>query len=1185
MNKQTTTSIVTGLFLLAFGGGAVQAAPVSWSTPSGFVRSNGVTPLLESGSALFQLVYSADEIADPPGPGGGTSGDDVVWAQKVADSSTAGLYGQHFAAAITHNFETGCLYVRVFDAGTAPGNVPLGTAYFTGPVAWPMYYLGLPNLNQEVREGVFAAGLSLNGMGHFVLNEDEYVASPLAEALDAPGLAWAIGDSSGYGYYKWEPTIYTTHDGVDAALGSVGPDAETWLETTVIGPIAVSFWWRIDLQSVVWGSWLRFTIDGEIQSSVEGWSDWQYSVFAVSAGTHTLRWVLYGGQSDPFYGGGGAYGYLDQVTLSPIAPEIEILGRDSIGITNGASTTSTNNGTDFGAVFLTGATGDQTFAVRNWGVTNLDISAVTVGGTHSGDFQIVAYPGTVAANSSSNLILRFDPTDVGGRTATITVVNNDADEGSYSFAVSGTGLPDNPVIRIQGSNGATITNGSTAATNTLGTDFGWQYLTGAGTPRTFYVTNAGNSILNISAVSLTGANSGDFAVLSYPATVAAGARSNLVLHFDPAAVGARAAVVEISSDALGAPIFTFSVGGLGVPDEPEILVLGTNGWAIFDGDMIPTLTYGSYFGGVPAFTGSADRTFRITNSGSADLIISGVEFQGSGAAHFSAPSVPARVSPGTASNLAIRFSPAAAGAFTAVVAIANNDADENPYEFAVRGDGTAAHYVWTNSPSPTPPYLTWETAARTIQEAVSICVDGDVVWATNGVYDSGEIYLGSATNRVGITNVIRLCSINGPEVTQIAGAGGIRGIYLGQNSILAGFTVTNGQAGTGGGVYGQNTSAVVSNGVITGNQADYGGGIYNATVYDSRIEGNVATYGGGGASYATLHRCRIVGNQSGNYEDSECCSYDPMFGCWDWATVVSGGGGGAYYCKLNSCLLVDNFATAGGGASYSSLTNCTLVSNQASGAYDYWSTYLGGGGGIFAGSAVNCIFSGNVDSAQPGKSDWDVVSGCWTRSPAITYSCLTNPPVGVGNVTGQVMFVAGTFQLASGSLGIDMGNNASVQGTTDLAGNPRIANGTVDMGAYEFVPQAILPDADGDGIPDDWENGHGLSSSVSNAPTADSDGDGHFDLEEYWADTHPNNGASFFPMVVVTNPPLGAMVLIVNPSSTARVYGVRWTTNLLSIPQIWTLIPPEKMGTGSGVSFTVTNDGPGRIYRTGVRLP
>jgi hypothetical protein len=87
------------------------------------------------------------------------------------------------------------------------------------------------------------------------------------------------------------------------------------------------------------------------------------------------------------------------------------------------------------------------------------------------------------------------------------------------------------------------------------------------------------------------------------------------------------------------------------------------------------------------------------------------------------------------------------------------------------------------------------------------------------------------------------------------------------------------------------------------------------------------------------------------------------------------------------------------------------------------------------------------------------------------------------------------------------------------------------------------------------------------------------------ADTNPNSTNSVFPRVVVTNPPLGTMVLVVNPSSTARVYGVHWTTNLIRNPQLWTLIPPEKTGTGSAVSFTVTNNLPGRTYRTGVRVP
>ncbi|MFH0909528.1 MAG: Calx-beta domain-containing protein, partial [bacterium] len=128
-------------------------------------------------------------------------------------------------------------------------------------------------------------------------------------------------------------------------------------------------------------------------------------------------------------------------------------------------------------------------------------------------------------------------------------------------------------------------------------------------------------------------------------------------------------------------------------------------------------------------------------------------------------------------------------------------------------------------------------------------------------------------------------------------------------------------------------------------------------------------------------------------------------------------------------------------------------------------------------------------------------------------------------------------------------------------------------------------DSDNDGLPDWWEIQAGLSPSVSNSPGSNVDGDWMTDMEEYIADTQPTNGLSFFPTIVLTDAPTGAMSLVVYPTSAGRVYGVRWTTNLMLDPQVWTLYPPEKTGTGSAVTFTVTNDAPGRTYRTGVRLP
>lgn len=651
-------------------------------------------------------------------------------------------------------------------------------------------------------------------------------------------------------------------------------------------------------------------------------------------------------------------------------------------------------------------------------------------------------------------------------------------------------------------------------------------------------------------------------------------------------------MVNVANNGTNGSNYVFAVGGTGVPDAPEILVRGTNGAAILDRDMSVSVADGTYFGGAPILSGAVDRVFTITNSGPVDLVLSNVTFQGAGAAQFSARAYPSIVSPSGGSNLLIQFSPLVAGVITAVVVIANNDSDENPYEFAVMGLGNSTHYVWTNSPTPDPPYLSWDTAAHTVQEAVSICVDDDIVLATNGVYDSGSVVIDSVTNRVGSTNRIRLCSVNGPEFTLIVGDSNMRCIYFASNAILEGFTITNGHSFSGGGVsaaqyyYGSDRTTIISNCVISGNQATgFGGGVRGCTILDSLISGNTATFGGGGVADATLYRCRLAQNQAGSYNDEKCCDSGGGI-CWKYGATVGGGGGGAYDSTLASCLLIDNLADAGGGASQSSLWNCTLISNQASGIYysgDSGTVY-GGGGGIFSGSAVNSIFDGNTDLTQPTNSDWVEDTDCgWTRAPSITYCCMANPPDGDGNVTGRVTFISGTYQLEAGSLGIDAGTNYFT-GTTDLAGQPRIVNGTVDMGTYEFQGSAN-PDSDGDGIPDDWENSHGLNPTVSNSPTMNSDDDDQPDIDEYIADTQPTNGASYFPLVVLTNPPLGTMVLVVDPTSTARVYGVRWTTNLLATPQLWTLIPPEKTGTGSVVTFTVTNDGPGRIYRTGVRRP
>ncbi len=85
-------------------------------------------------------------------------------------------------------------------------------------------------------------------------------------------------------------------------------------------------------------------------------------------------------------------------------------------------------------------------------------------------------------------------------------------------------------------------------------------------------------------------------------------------------------------------------------------------------------------------------------------------------------------------------------------------------------------YVWPESPTPTPPYTNWDTAAHDLQEAVDAAVEGDTVLVTNGVYGTGgRALVGMMTNRVVIDKAIRVQSVGGPEVndhTRLSIAGG-----------------------------------------------------------------------------------------------------------------------------------------------------------------------------------------------------------------------------------------------------------------------------------------------------------------------------------------------------------------------------------------------------------------------------
>jgi uncharacterized protein YpmS len=315
---------------------------------------------------------------------------------------------------------------------------------------------------------------------------------------------------------------------------------------------------------------------------------------------------------------------------------------------------------------------------------------------------------------------------------------------------------------------------------------------------------------------------------------------------------------------------------------------------------------------------------------------------------------------------------------------------------------------------------------------------------------------------------------NGGGVTGSAGGGA----YLGT---LTNCTLTWNAAALGGGAEG----SVLYNCEITGNSANDGAGAANCTLNNCLISNNSGGATGGGASYSALNGCTLVGNIAnseggGAYSCtlSNCvltansaqgwsgggCEFSTLYNCVVSNNVAAYVGGGADYSTLYNCLVIDNNATqnSGGGARNSTLVNCLVTGNFA---------YVGSA--TEGGTLLDCTVAGNsctIDSngaVDNGMATNCIIYGntCYTRvanyggTYGLSWCCtFPLPASGTGNITNAPLFVNpnNQFHLLAGSPGINTGNNIWVNSTTDLDGNPRIVNGTVDMGCYEYQNNPII---------------------------------------------------------------------------------------------------------------------------------
>ena len=488
------------------------------------------------------------------------------------------------------------------------------------------------------------------------------------------------------------------------------------------------------------------------------------------------------------------------------------------------------------------------------------------------------------------------------------------------------------------------------------------------------------------------------------------------------------------------------------------------------------------------------------------------------------------------------------------------------------------YYVAAANATPAPPYTSWATAATNIQDAVdaadvaSVPPGSVLVLVSNGVYATGgRAVAGTMTNRVAVDKPLILRSVSGPQVTVIQGYqvpgttngdGAIRCVYLANGASMSGFTLTKGATRgswtaaleddqmSGGGLWCESTTEVISNCVVVGNSAGReGGGVSGGTLSYCTIATNSSIYGGGACGYVrpcTLNDCTLRGNSG-------------------WV------GGGAAESTLNNCALTGNSAIGdvygyGGGAANCTLGNCTLIANYAS--------YSGGGAlsegvGAPGGTLNNCIlyFNTAADSANYNQD-----------SGVLSYCCTTPMPTsGIGNITNAPLFVDyanGNLRLQSNSPCINAGNNAFVSSPTDLDGNPRIVSGAVDIGAYEFQsPGSVISYA--------WLQGYGLPTDGS-ADFADADHDGMNNWQEWICGTCPTNPLSALRLLSAA--PVGINVTLTWQSVAGVNYFLERSTNLASPFTCLGTNITGQAGTTSYADTNATGAGP-FFYRVGVTGP
>ncbi|MFH1498355.1 MAG: cadherin repeat domain-containing protein [Verrucomicrobiota bacterium] len=351
----------------------------------------------------------------------------------------------------------------------------------------------------------------------------------------------------------------------------------------------------------------------------------------------------------------------------------------------------------------------------------------------------------------------------------------------------------------------------------------------------------------------------------------------------------------------------------------------------------------------------------------------------------------------------------------------------------------------------------WDNAYPELVTALNAAVAGDEIWIAEGTYRpdfDGTSHTGNRALRFNLKSDISIYGgFSGTETLRS------------QRDWVAHRTILSGDIGAPG-VSTDNTRTIMASNTVANNVLVEGVTFVGGRADDPAEGGNGIVGGSGGAVYlrgsATFRHCTFLDN------------YAVYGGAIDMQSAQSTG------LTVINCLFVGNRAQYVGGAllfqssiGLFTVTNSTIINNSSS-----------RGSAIGTNTNVTCVYSNNLIHSNPSSSSYwktvetgssltasgnvsEVVIGTGSAGNLVVANArlaITPSPgadgvwgtaddiaVAIPSIDSPVIGAGNPALVPADSTDLDGDGNVAESMPLDLQGEPRIANGTVDAGAFAFI--------------------------------------------------------------------------------------------------------------------------------------